>query len=510
MDFATALFSEWGVGMKKTTYYIGLDVGTSGCKASVVDAKGNVLVTARREYHFEYPGKGMVELNPNTVWACVKETLCEIGKSGYEVRKMSVSSIGEAMVMIDDQDRVIRNGITYLDERGPETVDYICSKISGEEMKKITGLPPRLFYSLNRLVWMQEHEKESLERAKYYFLFGDYITYQLTGARMIDTSAASKTWMLDTSTLDWSKRIGETFGVPLDRFPKVVATGTNAGSIRPEIAQETGLPEELEVLVGCHDQCAAALGAGCVGRGYMVAGEGSTESLNLIVGKEDITEKFYQSDICLEPYVIPGTYMIPIGQHSHGTSIRWFVKELWTDLKESDGKSVYELANEQCAADAGEIYFLPYLSRANLMDPENRSLGLFIGIEHESNRQKMYRALLEGLCYETRFCFDILDETGFPVERITAAGGCSKSELFMQMKADVLQKNIAILENADAGIAALAMICAVADGVYESYRDAEEVFVRTKREYTPKSNYTEKYEKFLLVREAAKQLYKVI
>lgn len=496
--------------MEKTTCYIGLDVGTSGCKASVVDVQGIVLATARREYQFEYPGKGMVELNPNVVWRCVKETLCEISKYGYEPRKMSVSSIGEAMVMLDEEGRVIRNGITYLDERGPETVDYICGKISGDEMKRITGLPPRLFYSLNRLVWMQEHEKESIERAKYYFLFGDYITYMLTGARLIDTSAASKTWMLDTGTLDWSEKIGKTFGIPLERFPKVVATGTNAGQLRPELAEETGLPDTLEVVVGCHDQCAAALGAGCVDRGYMVAGEGSTESLNLVVGKEDITEKFYERDICLEPYVVPGTYMVPVGQHSHGTSIRWFVKELWTDLKDSEAKSVYELANEQCAADAGEIYFLPYLSRANLMDPENRSLGLFIGIEHETNRPKMYRALLEGLCYETRFCFDILQETGFPVDKITAVGGCSKSELFMQMKADVLKKNISILENADAGISALAMICAVADGVYVDYREAEKVFVRRRQEYTPQHSYTEKYEKYLEVREAAKQLYKKI
>lgn len=492
--------------MEKTKYYAGLDVGTSGCKASVIDEQGRVVMSARREYHFETPGDGMVELNPDVVWKNVKETLTEIGKGGYNVRMISVSSIGEAMVLVDESGCVVRNGITCVDERGPETIDWICRRIDGKRMKQITGLPPRLFYSLNRFLWLKKYEPESIAKTKYYFLFGDYMTYMLSGARLIDQSTASKTWMLDKDTLEWSKEIGDTFEVPLECFSKVVPTGTNAGKIRPELAKETGLPETMEVAVGCHDQCAAALGAGCVKPGDMVAGEGSTESLNLVVEKEKITVDFDERDLCLEPYVIPNTYLIPVGQTSHGTSIRWFVDEFWSELKNKE-KNVYELANECCAKDAGELFFLPYLSRSNLMDAENRSLGLFIGIEHSSNRPKMYRALLEGLCYETCFCFDTLYQSGFPIKRIVAAGGCSKSELYMQMKADVLEKEIAILENADAGILALAMICAVADGAYASYEQAEKVFVRVKCSYAPERSYNEKYKKYLAIREAAKNLY---
>lgn len=497
--------------MGKAAGYIGMDVGTSGCKASVVDGQGRILVTARREYGFEYPGKGMVELNPRTVWNSVKDALKEIAAAdcGCELRMLSVSSIGEAMVMVDDQDQVIRNGITYLDERGPETVDAVISRIREDRMQRITGLPPRLFYSLNRLLWMQEYEPQSLERTAHYFLFGDYITYMLTGERMIDHSSASKTWMLDTMALDWSKEVGETFGIPLERFSKVVPTGTCAGRIRPGLAAETGLPDSLQVVVGCHDQCAATLGSGGVERGDIAAGEGSTESLNLVVGKEDITDRFYGQNICLEPYILPGQYMIPVGQHTHGTSIRWFVKEFWTELSGmvSDGKSIYDLANEKCAEDAGEVYFLPYLTRANLMDADNRSLGLFLGLEVGTDRAKMYRALLEGLCYETKLCFDILQKSGLPIHKIVAAGGCSKSPLLMQMKADVLGRPVSILENTDAGISALAMFCAVADGGYRDLKEASRVFVRTVREYTPQKDYGEKYEKYLLIREAAKQLY---
>src|SRR5699024_17283 len=125
---------------------------------------------------FEYPAGGMVELNPSTVWNCVKDTLREIASSGHELRMLSVSSIGEAMVMLDREDRVLHNGITYLDERGPESVDTIRERIGGDRMHRITGLPPRLFYSLNRFLWLQENRPEIVEQTDKFFLFGDYIT----------------------------------------------------------------------------------------------------------------------------------------------------------------------------------------------------------------------------------------------------------------------------------------------------------------------------------------------
>lgn len=491
--------------------YIGLDVGTSGCKAAVVDECGNVLASARREYRFSHSGKGRVELDPREVWGCAKETLREIAASGYHVRMLAVSSIGESVVMLDEHENVLRNGIVYLDERGPETMDWIRERIGEDRLQHITGLPIRVFFSLNRYLWLREHEPETVARTKRQFLFGDYITYMLTGERMIDPSTASKTYMLDAMALDWSPEICGAFEIPLEQFPNVTPTGTVAGKIRPSLAEETGLPKELQVVVGCHDQCAATLGAGGVAEGDIAAGEGSTESLNLVVNKDKITEKFYERKICLEPYIQPGQYVVPVGQHVHGTSIRWFVNEFGADFgKGTDGaaqKNIFELANENCAQECGEVFFIPYLARANLLDPKSRALGVFLGLEVGTDRAQMYRALLEGLCFETKLCFDVLDATGFPIHKIVATGGCSKSELLMQMKADVLGRPVHILENADAGISALAMICAVADGAYRDYAQAAKVFVRTKRAYVPQRDYSEKYRKYRIILDAAKELY---
>ena len=501
----------------KEVCYIGLDVGTSGCKASVVDSKGKILASARREYKFESLAPGRVELNPVMVWEKVQETLKEVAAAGYEPRMMSVSSIGETLVLMDEQDRVLCNGIIYLDERGTETMDEIREKISDVQIHRITGIPLNYMFSLNRLLWLRKHEPKLIEKTSSYFMFGDYITYMLTGERMIDPSTASKSMMLDAWKLDWSGELGELFQVPFSRFSPVAPTGTIAGTIRKELALELGLPPELKVAAGCHDQCAATLGSGGVGAGDMAAGEGSSESLNLVAEQEDITEKFLKKNICFEPYVKTGQYLVPVGHFSHGTCIRWFVQEFGWDYQAGygqslrdpvrEGKSVYDIAGETCAGDAGELFFLPYMTRSKLMEPDNPALGVFAGVDVKADRGKMYRALLEGLCFETRKCFDILETASLPVRQIVAAGGCSRSRLFMQMKADVLEKPVSILKNIDAGITGLAMICAVADGQYKDYREAAGLFVKTGEELKPQKDYREKYLKYRRISQAAKELY---
>lgn len=501
--------------MKKTVGYIGMDVGSSGCKAAIVDVNGNILSIKRKEYGFEYPAKGRVELNPRTVWNCVKEVLSEIArtKDECEIRMISVSSIGEALVMVDEKEQVLCNGIMYLDERGPETISEVDERFGLAQIHRITGLPPRMFYSLNRILWMQKHKPELLEKTRHYFMFEDYLTFMLTGERVVDSSSASKTWMFDVNKREWSASIGKAFGVPVDRFSKIVDTGTLVGKIRGEVARETGLPESIQVVVGCHDQCGAALGAGCTESGEMAAGEGSTESLNLVIDKENITEEFFKLDMCLEPYVIPGKYMVPVGQHTHGTSLKWFANQFAADLMnaQTSEKSVYDRLNELCAQDSAEIFFLPYLTRANLMDAQNQSLGVFLGLETDSTRSMLYRALLEGLCFETHYCFDILQSFVAPVKKMIAAGGCSKSEIFMQMKADVLGCDVSILKNRDAGVSALAMICSVADGAYRDYTEAADRFVHITKTYRPREDmnnfYKGKYVKYQKIRETMKQLY---
>ena len=205
--------------------------------------------------------------------------------SDMELRMLAVSSIGEAIVMLGKDDEILRNGITYLDQRGADTVPYISEKMGERYLHKLTGVPNNPMYTLNRYLWLKKHQPRITEKTEKCLMFGDYISYRLTGRRLIDPSSASRTMLFDAEHLVWSSEIGEVFGIPMETFSEIGETGTIIGEILPEIAAKTGLSDRLKVVLGCHDQCSALLGAGAVKPGDVMAGEGSTESINLIIGK---------------------------------------------------------------------------------------------------------------------------------------------------------------------------------------------------------------------------------
>lgn len=493
--------------------FAGLDVGTSGCKAAVLDEFGMVHGRFSREYGFEMPEKGYVELNPVTVWNHVKEILREIAQKCGAIAAISVSSIGESVIPVDAKGNVLMNGMTYLDIRGSETLEMIRRKFDQKWMHMHTGVPLNAMYTLCKLLWMKECRPEILETAEHIFMFGDFVTWKLSGSRMIDPSTASRTMLFDIKKRTWSRKIGDAFKLPLFKFSTVFETGTQAGFIRQELADEVGFSRDTEIVLGCHDQCSALLGAGATKTGDTMAGEGSTESINMIGDETCFNERFVENQLCFEPYVHRGQYVIPVGQLTHGTSIRWFVEKFGADFgtcTQREGESVYDWAARGCAKDCGEVFFLPYLSKVKSMDRNNQALGVFIGMDTSTGKAELYRALLEGLCFESKSSFELLEKTGIQPRSITASGGCSRSELFMQMKSDILQQNIKILENPDSGTIGLAMICAVALGVYADYTEAAEVFVKIRQEYIPKNSYEKKYQKYKMISNMTKELYKII
>jgi xylulokinase len=491
--------------------YIGLDVGTSGCKAAVVNEAGEILAAASRAYAFEFPRRGWVELNPHTVWAAVRDALREIAGAAGGARAIAVSSIGEALVMLDEQDQPLSNAIVYLDNRAEAFASEVRARFDPAALFELTGVPVNQMYSLPKLLWMKAHAPDALNRARRVFLFGDFLTYLLSGERAVDPATASRTMMFNVHARAWSEAVFARFDLPMAVFSPVAPTGTAVGRILPSVARELGLPASLQVVVGAHDQVAATLGSGVLSPGDLLMGEGSTESLNLVVSEEQIRrETLFAREICMEPFVEPGRFIMPIGQLSHGTSIKWFVeahRSVYEAVAES-AESLYETADRLMAEDSGRLHFLPYLSGVNCMDASSRAPACFIGVDCDTTVHSMYRAVLEGLSFETRSNMRLFDEANVPVYRIVASGGGAKSKRFMKIKADALQKPIATLDSADSGVMGLAMICAKSLGDCPSYREAADAFVRTRAIIAPEGDYAARYAQYLRVAAAMKELFR--
>ncbi|GHT79516.1 xylulokinase [Spirochaetia bacterium] len=493
--------------------YIGLDVGTSGCKAAVVDSDGNVFANKSREYSFEI-SKGHIELNPDTVWNAVYEVLCELGPHARDAAALSVSSIGEAFVILNDNDRPLANGIVYLDNRSAETLPEIAGKIAVRELYDITGMYLHQMFSLSRFVWQQKYTPKVIKEAEKFCMFGDFITYKLTGQRAIDPSSASRTMMFDSKKREWSDRIMDLFAVPKNKFSPVMKTGTIIGSILPDLAGKTGLRRDLKVVLGCHDQCSATLGSGIYGGGMLMLGEGSSESINAVIEYNHIDrDMLFSKQIAMEPYITPGEYIVPLGILQHGTAIKWFVtnnKAYYDTIPPLAGESLFARADRLSAQDSGGLYFIPYLTRSNIMDVASCAPGCFIGLEYTSDINTMYRAVLEGLSFESKCNLLILEQTGYKPVRLVATGGGAKSSLFMQIKSDILGCKIDIPKNTDSGIIGLAMICAVAMGEYTNYAQAAERFIRIKESYTPHTGFEKRLETYTKINKAIKELYNTI
>lgn len=487
--------------------YIGLDMGTSGCKGGVFDQFGTQYATASQEYALEFPAPGLAELDPNKVWNAVVDVLRQLAPSAQDVKAMAVSTIGETMVLLDEHDQPLVKGIVYLDQRCSGEMTTITEKISQNGLFQIALTPFSQIFSLSRILWYQRHMPQVLKSAKRICLFGDFFTYRLCGKAAIDPATASRTMFFDAVNQCWSQELGDLFDIPLHLFSQVVPIGTNLGTILPEIAVLTGLSSTLEVIVGTHDQVTTTLGAGALQPGHAVLGQGTSESLNTIVHKDQLITQGLDSGFGYEPYVTSDLYIISSSNLFHGACINWFVQLFAQDYEAEcqEDESLFQTAGRLCASDAQGIVFLPSLSTAS-MDATSQSVpGGFLGVTLSTDRDCLYRGLLEGLSCATKSLICSMEAYDMVPTKITATGGASKSPLLMQMKSDFLQQPIHVLKHSQTGILGLVMICAVACGDFPDHATAAKQLASLHHTYHPLENKDHLWQPYEIIKKALQQ-----
>ncbi|WP_343248667.1 FGGY-family carbohydrate kinase [Diplocloster hominis] len=486
--------------------YIGLDIGTSGCKAAALSEEGTVLAIAGESYPLVSERPGWAELDPRRVWSAVQRVLARIGEQVQDIRALSIASLGESFVLLDERDRPLANSMTYLDIRGEEELYRLKAYASPAEFQRRSGTPIEAMYTLPKYLWLQSHEPEIIKKSRKLFLYQDYIGYLLTGNRMIDASLASRTMLLDLRKLNWNLELTKHFAIPSGYLSSVCITGEYLGVIRGESAKQLGLPATVKVFAGCHDQCSAMLGAGVLGEGQIMDGMGSSESLQILIGRgliPNVGEELAIQNISVEPFVLPQLYAMTLGQPAYGTCIRWFANT----FLDGDFPPSYDKLEQICADDSKGCFFLPYLSGQYIRDSgEEPYYGAFLGLKLPVGKAEMYRAVLEGICMETKINCEILEKLGILSEEVTAAGGCSRSPAHMQIKADILECKVRTLQAEQAGIVGLAMICAVALGDCKDYQEAAGKYVRLGRCYLPKRSYHDKIEQYKMLRDIGSRL----
>ncbi len=484
--------------------YLGIDIGTSGCKAAVVKKSGEIVSKADASYELLFSQKGYAELDPGDIWAGIIKALKALSPFAGEVTHLSLSGFGEAFVMLDKEDKPLCRLITYADSRCVGMDAKVVREFGAEEFFSVTGAVPNATHSLFKLLWLKEHEREAWNETRKVFLSVDYFTYLLCGKRGVDPAIASKTVLYDIHRQDWSDKLLERFGIPRDWFSPILPIGTVLGELKNELSEELGLPGGIKVCLGTHDQVAATLGGGAVKAGCAILGEGSTESLNLAADDScfEHSKEIISAKLCIEPYLGKGSWLGQAAFLSYGNSIRWFLGCLGDRAEAERGKdeSVYAFL-EQSRKERTELMFFPNLSGTSVVEPDILVPGSIVGLTLDTTYPELYRALMQGLNFETRIMVEAMEKMGFAIRELTAAGGVAKNKLFMQNKSDILRKSLRIPSVFDAGILGLAMICAVSDSAFSSYEEAAEHFVSISHIYSPVEDYEELYTRYLRVRD---------
>lgn len=486
-------------------YYIGVDLGTSAVKLLLMEGNGKIANIVSKEYPLYFPHPGWSEQKPEDWWEAVKAGLKELIK-GFEVDKVAGISFGGQMhglVILDQDDKVIRPAILWNDGRTQEETDYLNNVIGKDKLSQYTANIAFTGFTAPKILWVKNKEPENFARIAKIMLPKDYIAYKLSGSFCTDVSDASGMLLFDVQHKCWSKEMMDICGVKEEQLAKIYESYDVVGTLKPEVAAELGLPETVKVAAGAGDNAAAAVGTGTVGDGMCNISLGTSgtifiSSKDFGVDKNNALHAFAHAD---------GHYHLMGCMLSAASCNKWWMEEI-LQTKEF-GKEQQAITDDKLGNN--HVYFLPYLMGERSPHNDANARGTFIGMTMDTTRSDMYQAVLEGVAFAIRDSFEVAKSLGIDIKSSKICGGGAKSPLWKKIFANVLGIRLDIIESEEGPGYGGAMLAAVACGEYASVEEAAAKLVKVVDTVEPDAEiaarYEERYRKFALVYPTVKELF---
>lgn len=454
----------------------GLDVGTTGCKLTTYDDKGTLIHNEYRTYEVDRVG-GEHELDANAIFSAVLEVIRET-VSKYELSAIGVTTFGEAFVMLDENDQVLAPIMLYTDPRGEMECEALREKMGEATITRIAGVKPHAMYSLPKLLWLKNNRPEVFARAKRVLLIEDFIVYMLSGVATIDHSLAARTMAFDIRNKCWSDEILAAAGIDKTLFSRPVRAGFVAGELKNEVAARLGVQKPVKIVNGAHDQVAAAVGAGIFKVGQAVDGTGTVECVTPMFDHVPEHPTLYEEGYSVVPYVFDDTYVCYALSFTGGAVIKWFRDQLSTEKS-------YAALDGSVKEDPTGILVLPHFAGAANPYMDNGSKAAILGLTLEHTGADLYKAMMEGVTFEILTNIRHLESFGITPEKLYATGGGANSDVWLQIKADVLNRPVTALLAKEVGAAGTCMLLGTALGLYPDLPTAATYFVKEKKTFYP-------------------------
>lgn len=447
-------------------YWLGIDVGTGGSRALLVDSDGRV------HYSFTAPHEEMrmerplwAEQDPDDWWrasaAAVAGVLNDAGVTGSEVRGIGLSGQMHGLVLLDEAGNVIRPALIWCDQRSQRQVDFINEKLGAENVLRWTANPVLTGFTLPKLLWVRDNDPQSFARVLHFLLPKDYIRYKLTGEVATDVSDASGTAMLDVVRRAWSAEMMGGLDLDMKILPSLHESSEVTGHVSAAAAKATGLAEGTPVVAGAGDQAASAIGNGIVAPG----------AVSCTIGTSGVVFAYLQ-----EPAYDPGgrvhtfCHAIPNSWHVMGVTQGAGLSLQWLRTQLAPLSTYDQLTKEAASSPRGAqgLFWLPYLMGERTPHLDASARACWVGLTAKHKRADLLRSVLEGVCYSQNDGLEIIRQLGAAPESVRLSGGGARSPFWHQLFADVFDTPVAILGSQEGSAYGAALLALIGTGEYTS------------------------------------------
>src|SRR2546426_5537618 len=484
-------------------YLVGIDVGTTNTKTVIFDVEtGRICAIGSSRTITRHPVPEWSEFDAEDLWGTVLQSIqaavqhCD---QPERIRAISVASMGESAFPIDAEGNVLYPAIAWYDQRTVAEAQWWEDTVGRERIFNITGQIPLPTFGVNKLLWLRNHVPQVFERIHHWLNIEDFVLWKLSGSFATDYSIASRTMLFDQRTLTWSEPLLQQAGLPAAWFSPAFPSGTAIGTVRKEVAEKTGLPQQAIVSTGGHDHLCGALATGVTRPGHLLESMG-TASVILAVsntfhpGRELLAAGFHSY-----AYVIQNTYVTQGTLNFAGGALEWIVTLLYGQGKQGTvSPEIYAQALREAAeippGSRGAIV-LPSFLGSGTPYGQSSVRGAMLGLTPSHNRPELVRALMEGLAFWLRDNITMFYNLGIapPQPEITVIGGATQARPLLQIKAEITGCSIKVPQITEAAATGAALLAGMGAHIFHSGEEAASAVLHTVQVYEPDAQAVEIY-----------------
>lgn len=498
--------------------FLGIDAGTTAMKAALFSQNGELIAVSSQEYTLETPKLAWVELDPRVYWQKCVQVIAEVlkitGCKPQDIQALAISSQAETLICLDCNGQPVRKAIVWLDNRAVEEAAEIAAKFSREEIYHTTGQPEvTATWPACKILWIRRNEPAIFAATAHFLLVEDYLLYQLTGELVTEFALESSSLLVDIQAKKWWGKMLDVIGISTEQLPPLVDPGQTVGTICEKGSCETGLSTRTIAVAGAIDQVIGAVGSGNIAPGIISETTGGALGIVATLQNPTFDPGFR---IPCHFHALPDTYcLLPWGQTA-GMALRWFRDAIYAPgfSRNQSDVDLYDQMTAKAALiapGAEKLVFLPHLEGAACPEFNAAARGVFFGLTLRHTQAHMIRAILESVAFMLKKNLEIVESLGIDIKEIRSVGGGAKSDLWLQIKADVLQKPVKRVNIDEAACLGAAILASVAAGAYRDVNESASQMVHIGKTFYPNpdhnSNYLEGYRQYVRLYEYLEPMF---